>query len=211
MAWVALLWCHWCCSPHRRAEGSHRNDLTAAAQPHPPGEFPEAYRAAARPDWDRQSHSTWQGKCLCLVFRAFIGFISKEVPLKRGFAIAAPLVYGTAVKASCNCLLVNAMDDGIITLVILRGIDQKCFCLTSGCSFMFPVQILGILGCGALCVSGNRCVVLEIHSQLCLCLPGAASENGGMARATALGSAAVGASVLQEFVQFLPGFLFLCF
>lgn len=69
----------------------------------------------------------------------------------------------------------------------------------------------GYTGVWCSVLSENCCVVLEIHSQLCLCLPGAASENGGMARATALGSAAVGASVLQEFVQFLPGFLFLCF
>lgn len=171
---------------HRCTEGSHRNDLTAAEQPHPPGKFPEAHRAAARPDWDRQSHSTRQGKCLCLVFGAFFGFISKEVPLKQGFAISAPLVYET-VKASCDCFLVNAMDDGIITLVIFSGIDQKCLCRNSGCSFVCPVQILGTLGCDALCVSGNWCVILEIHSQLCLCLPGANSESRGMVGATALG------------------------
>lgn len=51
--------------PRRCAQGGHRNDGSAAAQSHPPGELPEAERAAARPHRDRQPHGTRQGRYLC--------------------------------------------------------------------------------------------------------------------------------------------------
>jgi len=51
--------------------------------------------------------------------------------------------------------------------VVSWGIDQKCFCLDSGCSLVFPVQqVLGALGYDALCLSGKRCVMYSTGNPL---------------------------------------------
>lgn len=50
-------------SPDRGSEGSGRDRHSAAEQSHPAGEFPEADRAAERPDWYRELNSTRQGEC----------------------------------------------------------------------------------------------------------------------------------------------------
>lgn len=159
-------------SPHRCPEGSHRNDLPAAAQPHPPGKLPEAYRAAAWPDWGRQSHSTWQGKGLCLVLRAFAGFISKEVPLKWGFAITAPLVCVT----SCNSLS-ECHGWWIIPLVIFWS--EKLL-LKLWLQFCVPSTDTG---CAGVCCSVSDWELLCPAGNALPLLPGANPESTGMVRA----------------------------
>lgn len=49
--------------PYRGSKGGGGYCDSAPEQSHPPGEFPEAHRAAERPDWNREPNSTGQGEC----------------------------------------------------------------------------------------------------------------------------------------------------